>query len=138
MEKYLEEPDFWNDAARSSKIMQELKNLKDAVEEFHGLEEKMEELQILLEMGYEENDASVIPEIEEGLKELGEKLEEIRTLVKRLEIPVWFATLGASNAVWVQGELPAGREAMLAQLEAACDPAREAALRRYRTSLPHL
>ncbi len=78
MEKYLEEPDFWNDAARSSKIMQELKNLKDAVEEFHGLEEKMEELQILLEMGYEENDASVIPEIEEGLKELGEKLEEIR------------------------------------------------------------
>lgn len=67
-----------------------------------------------------------------------EKLEEIRTLVKRLEIPVWFATLGASNAVWVQGELPAGREAMLAQLEAACDPAREAALRRYRTSLPHL
>ena len=78
MEKYLEEPDFWNDAARSSRIMQELKNLKDAVEEFHGLEEKMEELQILLEMGYEENDASVIPEIEEGLKELGEKLEEIR------------------------------------------------------------
>ncbi len=78
MEKYLEEPDFWNDAARSSKIMQELKNLKDAVEEFYGLEEKMEELQILLEMGYEENDASVIPEIEEGLKELREKLEEIR------------------------------------------------------------
>ncbi|MCI9067985.1 MAG: peptide chain release factor 2 [Lachnospiraceae bacterium] len=78
LEKYLEEPDFWNDAARSSRIMQELKNLKDAVEEFHGLEEKMEELQILLEMGYEENDASVIPEIEEGLKELGEKLEEIR------------------------------------------------------------
>ena len=28
LEKYLEEPDFWNDAARSSKIMQELKNLK--------------------------------------------------------------------------------------------------------------
>ncbi len=38
----------------------------------------MEEIQILLEMGYEENDASVIPEIEEGLKELGDRLEEIR------------------------------------------------------------
>ena len=41
--------------------MQELKNLKDTVEEFHQLEEKKEEIQILLEMGYEENDASVLP-----------------------------------------------------------------------------
>ena len=48
------------------KIMQELKNLKDTVDEFRGLEEKKEEIEILLEMGYEENDASVIPEIEEA------------------------------------------------------------------------
>ena len=58
--------------------MQELKNLKDTVEEFHQLEEKKEEIQILLEMGYEENDASVLPEIEESLKELSDKLEELR------------------------------------------------------------
>ncbi|HIZ44946.1 MAG TPA: peptide chain release factor 2 [Firmicutes bacterium] len=78
LEKYLEEPDFWNDTARSTKIMQELKGLKSTVEEFHELEEKKEEIQILLEMGYEENDPSVIPDIEAGLKELSEKLEELR------------------------------------------------------------
>ena len=58
--------------------MQELKGLKSTVEEFHELEEKKEEIQILLEMGYEENDPSVIPDIEAGLKELSEKLEELR------------------------------------------------------------
>ena len=67
-----------------------------------------------------------------------EKLEEVRTLVERLEIPVWFATLGASNAVVVQGNLPEDRSALLARLDAARDPAREAALRQYRRSLPHL
>ena len=67
-----------------------------------------------------------------------EKLEEVRTLVERLEIPVWFATLGASNAVVVQGNLPGDRSALLARLDAARDPAREAALRQYRRSLPHL
>lgn len=67
-----------------------------------------------------------------------EKLEEVRTLVERLEIPVWFATLGASNAVVVQGDLPKDRTALLAKLDEAGDPAREQALRQYRKSLPHL
>ena len=67
-----------------------------------------------------------------------EKLEEVRTLVERLETPVWFATLGASNAVVVQGDLPKDRSALLAKLDAARDPAREQALRHYRKSLPHL
>ncbi|MGO5165802.1 MULTISPECIES: peptide chain release factor 2 [unclassified Candidatus Paralachnospira] len=78
LERHLEEPDFWNDAARSTKIMQELKNLKDTVEEFQELEEKKEEIQILIEMGYEENDPEVLPEIEEGMKTLSEELEKMR------------------------------------------------------------
>ena len=67
-----------------------------------------------------------------------EKLEELRILIDHLDIPVYFATLGASNAVWVQGTLPEDREAMTAHLETACRPENEAALRRYRTTLPHL
>ena len=67
-----------------------------------------------------------------------EKLEELKVLIQHLDIPVYFATLGASNAVWVEGELPGDRETMLARLEKACQPEREAALRHYRTNLPHL
>ncbi len=67
-----------------------------------------------------------------------EKLEEVRALVAGLTIPVEFATLGASNAVFVSGCLPRDREALLARLDEACDPARERTLRSYRTGLTHL
>nr|WP_326184987.1 radical SAM protein [uncultured Oscillibacter sp.] len=67
-----------------------------------------------------------------------EKLEELRALIVNLQIPIHFATLGASNAVWVEGRLPEDREAMLARLAEACDPANEARLRRYREQLDHL
>lgn len=67
-----------------------------------------------------------------------EKLEELRELLRGLEIPVGFATLGASNAVWVQGMLPEDRERMLGELEEACRTGSEEALRRYRRALPHL
>lgn len=67
-----------------------------------------------------------------------EKLEEVYTLVKHLKIPVIFATLGASNAVIVQGRLPDEREKMLKELQTAASPQNEAALLRYRANLRHL
>lgn len=67
-----------------------------------------------------------------------EKVEELKILLENLEIPVEFATLGASNAVWVQGRLPEDRERMIPYLERICREGSEEALRRYRTSLPHL
>ena len=51
---------------------------------------------------------------------------------------MYFATLGASNAVWVEGTLPKNKETMIAQLEKICHPDNEAVLRQYRTNLPHL
>ena len=74
----MEEPDFWNDPERSTKLMKEAKNLKDTVEGFRKLESDYEEIGLLIEMGNEENDASVIPEIEEMLKTFEEKLESLR------------------------------------------------------------
>lgn len=67
-----------------------------------------------------------------------EKLGELKTLIKHLEIPVYFATLGASNAVWVEGTLPKDKQAMIARLEKICHPDNETVLRQYRTNLPHL
>ncbi len=74
----MEEPDFWLDPDKSTRIVQEMKTLKNCVESVENLETQYEEIQILLEMGYEENDASVIPEIEDSLKKFQEELEELR------------------------------------------------------------
>ena len=74
----MEEPGFWDNAERSAKLVQEAKNLKDTVELYHGLEQQYEDIQVMIEMGNEENDASVIPEIEEMLAELEHNLEKLR------------------------------------------------------------
>lgn len=67
-----------------------------------------------------------------------EKLEELKTLIENLDIPVFFATLGASNAIFVQGWLPKDKTAMLAYLEKMCKTQDESELRYYRTHLVHL
>lgn len=86
-------------------------------------------------------DSGLYGEIQNGRwSEAGEleKLAEIKTLVERLEIPVYFATLGASNAVTVEGELPGDRHRLTWELESACSRVSEEELRRYRAGLRHL
>lgn len=67
-----------------------------------------------------------------------EKYEELKTLASRLDIPVIFAALGASNAYQFQGRLPEDREAILAALDGIIRRESEDRLRSYRTTLPHL
>lgn len=58
--------------------MKELKALKDDMEVMEHLDSSHEEIGLLIEMAYEENDASLIPEIEEELGKFESCLEEIR------------------------------------------------------------
>ena len=74
----MEEPGFWDDADRATKLVQEAKNLKDTVELYRGLEQQYEDIQVMIEMGYEEEDPSLIPEIQEMLDEFTRNLEKLR------------------------------------------------------------
>ena len=74
----MEEPSFWEDAERSTKIVKEAKNLKDTVEGYQHLERLYEESELMIEMGYEENDPEVIPEIQTMLDEFSSNLEKMR------------------------------------------------------------
>lgn len=74
----MEESGFWDDADRATKLVQEAKNLKDTVELYRGLEQQYEDIQVMIEMGYEEEDASLIPEIQEMLDEFEHNLEKLR------------------------------------------------------------
>jgi radical SAM domain protein len=67
-----------------------------------------------------------------------EKYQEIKALVKNLEIPVEFAMLGASNPVMLQGRLPEQREQIVATLDRVIEEIGEDRLRHYRTNLKHL
>ena len=74
----MEEPVFFDNPARYTKNIKEAKNLKDTVEVYRKLETQFEEIGLMIEMGYEENDPEVIPEIQEMMAEFQEKLESLR------------------------------------------------------------
>lgn len=58
--------------------MKELKGLKDLIEQMDGLMTQFEDIGVLIEMAYEEEDASFIPEIAGELKTFEETVEELR------------------------------------------------------------
>lgn len=74
----MEEPGFWDEPEVSQKIMKELKDLKDQVEMVEHLEQSYEDIGLLIEMAYEEEDQSVLPEIEEELNAFEEGYESLR------------------------------------------------------------
>nr|WP_252203190.1 MULTISPECIES: peptide chain release factor 2 [Coprococcus] len=78
LERMMEEPGFWDNADKANNSMKELKNLKDTVEEYHRLETAWEDVETLLEMGYEENDASLIPEVQEAMADFEKRFEHLR------------------------------------------------------------
>ena len=74
----MEAPGFWDDPDRSNEKMKELKSLKGTVEGCNKLSGQFEDILTLIEMGYEENDPSLIPDIRAELDEFVSELEELR------------------------------------------------------------
>ena len=74
----MEAPGFWDDPERSNQKMKELKNLKDTVGECDKLSTQYDDILILIDMGYEENDESLIPEIRGELDEFIREFDELR------------------------------------------------------------
>jgi len=66
IELTMEELGFWDNADKAQGLMKELKNLKDTIEEYGHLKGRYEDVQTLIQMGYEENDESLIPEIDKA------------------------------------------------------------------------
>ncbi len=78
IEHIMEEPGFWDSTEKSQSYVKELKNLKDVVDVYNSLKREYEDIETLLEMGYEENDPSLIPEIGEALDKFTKDLDELR------------------------------------------------------------
>ena len=74
----MEELTFWDDPKESTKIVREAKQLKDTVEKYNKLKSEYEDIGVLIEMGYEENDESLIPEIEGMLEAFTKEIDELK------------------------------------------------------------
>ena len=74
----MEAPDFWNDPEVSQNKMKEVKSLKDDVATYAALSAQYDDIETMIEMGYEENDPELILEIDQMMKEFVQTYEDIR------------------------------------------------------------
>ncbi|MBQ2450600.1 MAG: peptide chain release factor 2 [Lachnospiraceae bacterium] len=78
LEREMEDPGFWDDPDRSNRLMKELKVLKGTVEQGNHLKTQYEDIETLIEMGYEAEDPDMIPEIRAELDSFIEEFETLR------------------------------------------------------------
>ena len=78
IEGIMEEEGFWNDAAKAQNYMKELKNLKDTIQEYKDLEAQYNDLYDLIEMVNEENDESMVEEVQAEFESFTNNFEEVR------------------------------------------------------------
>ena len=101
---------FWNDVENSQRVQKRLKQLKAKVENYEKLCSGWDDLMTLCEMAIEEDDDSMLPELQSEYAEFEKKLEETRlgTLLTgeydaNNAIPTFHAGAGGTEAQdWTQ------------------------------------
>lgn len=74
----MEAPDFWENPERAQGYTRELKALKDEIEICTKLDGQYEDIETLIEMGYEESDPNIVQEIRQELDSFIADYEDIR------------------------------------------------------------
>ncbi|MDY2789225.1 MAG: peptide chain release factor 2 [Lachnospiraceae bacterium] len=74
----MEVPGFWDDVETSQNVMKQVKTLEAEIDGFQALSQQYEDIETLIEMGYEEEDESLIADIEEELHTFEEQFEKLR------------------------------------------------------------
>lgn len=69
---------FWNDTEASQKVLKALKQLKDKVATYEVLLSSYEDIEVLIEMGLEEEDEEIVTEVKENLAQLIQDYEQLR------------------------------------------------------------
>ena len=69
---------FWSDVQHSQQVQQRIKHLKGKCDGFSRLERRWDDMSALCEMALEENDESLLPELETEFKSFDEDLESAR------------------------------------------------------------
>lgn len=78
IEADMEAPGFWDNPDKSNKEMKELKSLKSSFENYDALKQSLEDIKTLIEMAEEDEDASLVAEVEEELSKLETNMDNLR------------------------------------------------------------
>ena len=78
LERSMAEPSFWENPESASKMQKELGSLKNGMEAFSKLENLYEETLMLIDMANEDDDESVLPDVQNDMQEFMETFETMR------------------------------------------------------------
>ncbi|MDO4621368.1 MAG: peptide chain release factor 2 [Eubacteriales bacterium] len=78
LERKMEEPNFWDNPEEAQKQTKELGALKDDRDTYQKLVTIKEDIETMIEMGEEEDDESVVPDVREMLDDFKQTLENVR------------------------------------------------------------
>lgn len=78
LDREMQEPGFWDNPDVSNRKMKEFKMLQDTIKTYAELESAVEDIGLLIQMAYEENDEDMVAEIRSELDEFIAKFEKIR------------------------------------------------------------
>ena len=77
LEQEASRPDLWEDQDQARKVTTELARVRDDLAVFDGLEERLSEVETLFQLGREEGDDSVEPEVDAGVVSLAADLDKL-------------------------------------------------------------
>ncbi|MBU0580728.1 MAG: peptide chain release factor 2 [Candidatus Margulisbacteria bacterium] len=85
LEKEVTQDTFWQDQNKAKQVLAKIKVLKNPLEKYQRLHKDFEDLQMLIQLGQEEKDSSVLEEIQNGLKKAEKDLEafEVELLLNK-------------------------------------------------------
>lgn len=80
----MESEGFWDNHEEAQKLLKEKKGIETKIDEYESLEAEFSDIQVMITMAEEENDTSLVGEIEELYSSYKSKVEQlkIRTLLK--------------------------------------------------------
>ncbi|MBE3101953.1 MAG: peptide chain release factor 2 [Firmicutes bacterium] len=84
LEDQMNAPDFWNDLERTQKVNQEVKTLKNKVDRYNRTKNRLDDISVLIELGQEMDDPSIVEEILNEVEQLDKIVEimQLETLLK--------------------------------------------------------
>lgn len=69
-------PDFWDDNERAQKLIADMNGVKTVIDQYLGLSGEYEDLEVLMQLADEENDADMAAELTQGVAALNRKFED--------------------------------------------------------------
>lgn len=78
LDKITSDPEFWNNQENSGKVLKEVKRIKEKITKYEALENKLEDTITLAELAIEENDESLVGEVEADVKAIEDEEEKQR------------------------------------------------------------